>query len=540
MRRFVTLVSVILAGALSLSAGSIRDIDIRVVLDASGAARVTEVWDVNVTDGTEWYLVRDNLGDIRISDLSVSDETGAAYLNEGDWDVDRGIAQKAGRCGIVSKRNGCEICWGVGSYGRHTFTVSYLMSNVVKSLDDYDMLHVQFVSPGLSSAPKHVRLTISAEGQSFSDVNTRIWGFGYDGTMTFAGDGTVVAESDDRFGYGSSMIALMRFDKGMFAPASVQERPFQDVLDRAMDGADFSDEDSFMEKMFAILAMTIWILPVVLAIVSSRVKRRRILGCRMKDVTWSRDIPYDGNLVVSDYILNKLGMKRKPNAIASAMILDMINRNCLIAGRDAKGRVELSFNDDVAQNELTGCEKELYDMMRKASGSDLILQDKEFSRWSSTHDAALTSWTYHLSKEASNDLTARGYMYRNGDTPPAQSKARGLIGFQKYLSDFTLVKERHTQEVTLWKEYLVFAALFGIADKVASELKDIDPMLYQEVVTAGYDPDLIYMTRRLANSITNATTHTSSGGSSSGGFGGGASFGGGGGFSGGGFGGGSR
>ena len=33
-------------------------------------------------------------------------------------------------------------------------------------------------------------------------------------------------------------------------------------------------------------------------------------------------------------------------------------------------------------------------------------------------------------------------------------------------------------EVHLWQDYLVFATLFGIADKVAKELKDIDPIAF--------------------------------------------------------------
>ena len=121
-----------------------------------------------------------------------------------------------------------------------------------------------------------------------------------------------------------------------------------------------------------------------------------------------------------------------------------------------------------------------------------------------------------------------------------------LLGLKKYLQDFTLTGERETAEVHLWQDYLVYGSLFGIANRVAKQLKDIDPVLFEQTVVYDYTTldTVLTMTNSMARAITNAsyvrpsTSHSSSG--SWGGFGGGTSFGGGGGFSGGGFGGGAR
>ena len=48
---------------------SIRDIDITLTLLPDGTASIHERWDVCAADGTEWYLVRGNLGDIEIGNL---------------------------------------------------------------------------------------------------------------------------------------------------------------------------------------------------------------------------------------------------------------------------------------------------------------------------------------------------------------------------------------------------------------------------------------------------------------------------------------
>ena len=51
---------------------SVDSISITAVLSGDGSAAVTEVWNVEIYEGTEWYLVRNNLGDIEITSLSVN------------------------------------------------------------------------------------------------------------------------------------------------------------------------------------------------------------------------------------------------------------------------------------------------------------------------------------------------------------------------------------------------------------------------------------------------------------------------------------
>ena len=131
-------------------------------------------------------------------------------------------------------------------------------------------------------------------------------------------------------------------------------------------------------------------------------------------------------------------------------------------------------------------------------------------------------------------------------TPEGQLEVQHLVGFRKFLEDFTLTGQRETIEVHLWQDYLVYGALLGIADKVAKQLQDIDPVLFEQ--TIGYDyttfNGALNSLNSLSRSITSANrayvASTYSGGSGWSGGGGHSSFGGGGGFSGGGHGGGGR
>ncbi len=118
--------------------------------------------------------------------------------------------------------------------------------------------------------------------------------------------------------------------------------------------------------------------------------------------------------------------------------------------------------------------------------------------------------------------------------------------FKKFLNDFGNFKEKDLPEVKLWERYLVYAVIFGIADKVEKamnvKIHEIDPngTIYGHNFMPLY---YINMDSQISNAISSAVRESvasavaASAQSSSGGFGGGSSFGGGG-FGGGGSGGG--
>ena len=100
MRRAVLTIAAALAFANAVFAvdWNVRDIDVRVRLYNDGSAVVSETWDLTANEGTEVYIPRENLGDIEISNFTVSDETGMQYVFENRWNVDGSLSQKAGRC----------------------------------------------------------------------------------------------------------------------------------------------------------------------------------------------------------------------------------------------------------------------------------------------------------------------------------------------------------------------------------------------------------------------------------------------------------
>ena len=361
MRRLVSSLIAALAFANAVFAvdWNIHDISVNVRLYRDGSAIVSEVWNLTAEEGTEVYVPRTNLGDIEISDFSVTDETGTMYTFENRWDTDRSLARKAGRCGFNRISGGVELCWGLGSYGTHEYNIRYKMTNVVKSLNDYDMVHMQLVNDELAAPPEHVKVTVEVQNAQIDTSWVRLWGYGFHGVSSFE-DGKAVYESTEPFRYESSLIALLRFDKGVFESESVQNKDFQQVLDRAMEGSDYREDrvktwkeklrDLFMSFLSVLVVFAFIFLPFLRMLNGdklSRRQKRKILGGPADKVAWYRDLPFRGDIYKTDYVLDQLETKRLSNGLVSAMILRMIEKGYLLVGKDDKGKVEISFNESL-------------------------------------------------------------------------------------------------------------------------------------------------------------------------------------------------
>ena len=234
------------------------------------------------------------------------------------------------------------------------------------------------------------------------------------------------------------------------------------------------------------------------------------------------------------------------------MILRLIHQGYLEVTREVEGPAVLSFKDDgrmVADTAARG----LLQMLKEAAGADKQLQDKEFSTWAQSHISRISDWSNRARREGLARLSDAGWynLKKVVLTAAGQEEAQKLFGFQRFLSSYTLVDRREAYEAHLWKEYLVFAALFGVAGHVSKQLKDINPSLFKETFHYDLQDFDTVMTvsssfsRAVTRAITSAYTPTyssysSGSGSSSRGYGGSSSRGGGGGFSGGGRGGGGR
>ena len=545
------LLLMLLVSATSLFARpQLRDLNIQVLLMRNGDARITETRQMAIdSEGTECYIVIGSLNGSEVCDLTVSDETGQAYDNIGKWDIERSRDWKAGKCGIVTKHDGYELCWGLGDSGDRTYTTSYTVTNLVKGYDDADGFNYMFVTQGSSPLPDHVRLTIEPEDSlQLTSENTGVWGFRYNGEVGFY-DYQVVAESTEPFNSRSAMIVMCRFNKGMFEPADVRSGSFEDIRQTAFQGSDYVDEDEewTIKDTLILLAIVFGFLVVpIIAVAGYFIYVWRARRKVKKDLMWYREIPLDGNLQQTNDMLNAYKyFGADYNNLLSACILKLINLGAISIeqhlnekGNNVQNFVIHELKDADTQPILL---KKVHQIFQKAAGSDTVLEPNELKSFMKSN------YNQSITDSFINTLHTRTSLSSYKDR---LDEVRQVFGLKKYLQEFSLIDERHVQEVSLWKDYMIFATLFGIADQVIKDMKQINPEYFNMDQVAQQMADdmtlpTIYSTmqkstaRAAMNKAEREAAREARRARSSG-HGGHSSWGGGGGFSGGGFGGGVR
>lgn len=494
MRRLFLVAVALMASAALSFAQEIRDIATTVNLFRNGNAQVIQKWDVNVAEGTEWYIPIDNPGQSYIHDFHVF-ENGNEYANDGrKWNSSRSLEAKTRRCGIVEKGGGnIELCWGQGPYGDHVYTISYIIDNLVLSYPECDGFHWHFLNDEWSTRPQHASIKIVNMTEkeqwywaSADSCNVRYWGFGMNGESWMTTDGSICFESSEKFSYDSFFSALVSFDKGLFLPQKEGEGTFEELKEAAFKGSDYGDEKLGFWDYVGIALFALVFIGVPVFIIWRIIKRiyRRTTGNRYKKAifgkskidTWSRDVPFDANPTVIYSLMQEGDYFAQRNSVAfsnviSAYFLKWIQDGLLRAETDPKNekRVNLRF---VKQNKevlfTDKMENIVYHAAINAAGDDLLEAD-EFKKWSYSNDTEVASWP----NEA---IYCNRYVWQAA----SQEKRCKAVEFKNYLEDFTLIDERSAPEVGLWKKYLVVASAFGIADKVAKNFEKLFPKVMEE------------------------------------------------------------
>lgn len=538
----------VLASATSLFARpQLHRLDIRVVLSHNGDARITETRQMSIdSEGTECYIGKGLPDGCEVRDLRVTDETGREFEDVGSWDIDRSRSWKEGKCGIVAKHGGCEICWGLGESGERTYVTSYTLTGLVCSHPDADAIRHVFLDADVSPKPDECRLTIEAEEDSlrFTEENSGIWGFRFGGELGFA-DGTMVAYNTEPFGQNGALYIMCRFNKGLFEPWYQVDETFETKKNEAFEGSDYvggyGDDEMTGEDIFALimLALGFFVLPVVGGIwyfIYVWRARKKV----NKDLLWYRDIPLKGNLQQANDMINAYRyFGTDYNNLLSACVLKLINMGAIsIESRlNSKGKTEQNF----VIHELPNATdqplllRKIHNIFKDAAGSDTILEPRE-----------LKSFMRSSRNESITDSFINTLHTKTGIThyKDRLDEVRQVFGLKKFLKEFSLLDERHVNEVALWKDYMIFATLFGIADQVIKDMKKINPEYFNmdQVASQMADNMTLPMIRStLLNSTSRAVANKAAREARASGRGGHSSWGGGGGgFSGGGFGGGVR
>lgn len=542
----------------AFAANQVNTMDIEAVIYEDGSMHITQNWEGRFEEGAECYIPMNVPDYLTISNLKVSDQNGI-YDTVPDWNIDWSFEEKAKKCGIDYTDSGYEICFGISRYGHNRYTIEYKLDNVIGGYSERDGVNFRFVNDGMNTTPTDVTVKIYlADGTSITDSNADVWGFGFPGKVVFE-NGSIIVRTDTPMDDKNHVTILLAMDKGIISPSRQEAGSFEEIKKKAFEGSDYDYEGSDEEVSVLEVIVTILLsfgLPIGLIIWIRRIKMKRAEKKRKKLAErfgYFRELPNEGMLSAT-YALGRMFDVCEDGAILATGMLRLIQLGCLTPVETQKVGFMGQTKDTISLKLTGSChdkmneyDEYLYTVLEGAAGSDAILQPKELERFANQNDKLLRAYI------EKHDSAGRAYLSQKHcfkrwnipaklkDLTPAGEQELGeLMGFKRYLEDFSLVAERGVKEMPIWRELLSYAILFGIADQVADQMKELYPSLSLElddysrsIVTAYSYHYLLYSNMKKAEQRREQEKRSSGGG----GF---ASIGGGSGYIGGGSGGGTR
>ena len=297
-----------------------------------------------------------------------------------------------------------------------------------------------------------------------------------------------------------------------------------------------SGDDEYMEddytKFGVLLFFGLFLYKIVKEKLRSRKERKRVSallaekmgGSKYEDIPYWRQLPLGGNLLLSGGTLSavdsmmrrssmrNLGIKFGLQQLYDAFILRMIYKKniTIIYSSDERGNQQKLFRinkpvvpqqeedvtdryDDGVQMMSTygmrneaigeetyqhaamkyrgymndrGVEYLIQNLLYEAAGEDHLLQPDELRCYVEANPLEWRQFAVMLNRLVTGVVNEESL---------SASDTQQVVGFLRYLRDFSLVGERNIEEVSLWKEYLVFASFYGIADKVRKDMKKVAP-----------------------------------------------------------------
>ena len=256
------------------------------------------------------------------------------------------------------------------------------------------------------------------------------------------------------------------------------------------------------------------------------------------DIEYFREIPDEANatparaLYMRNFETNNSNITYNIDKIFSATILDLSLKGLIEFEPMDKNEVRIIVKNDNSEIEISEDEKVIYNILVKACGSKGSTTVKEFEKYSrvnyddiypklqklqkiverdeeacgkvdSKRKNASKYWTNEKNKydvilvllivlpftwplfgfhigiirciiELSKNIKKIPILSENGNLEMKQWKS-----LEKYMKDYSLLKEKKVPDIVLWEKFLVYATTFGISKQVIKQLKMVHPEMFE-------------------------------------------------------------
>lgn len=561
MKKILFFISLSFIFILNVHANDLKKIDMDIYIKPNGDADIIEKWTAKADEGTELYKTYNNLGESEIKDYKVYMD-GKEYTFDEYWNVYGSFSDKTYKNGINYIDDGLELCWGLSSYGEHTYTLTYTITNFVVELTDSQMVYWTLIPKNLNDKVENIYIKVHSD--FYYEDTLDVWGYGQGGAPTYVYDGVIEMSNDHSLTSDEYMTMLIKFPLGSFTTDYKIDNAFDYYLNMAEEDAIHYENERKANRLEDILFIGFFIGIFVVAIVSSILtiifassndaKAAKYMKTKKhlpKDINYFRDIP-EGGIFRNYYISNLYNLVNKKTDLFGSILLKWLKEGYITIEKIE--RTGLLKKSEIVTSIKLGnivCEysyeEELYRIIKEAA-KDNYLDEYEFKKWSEKHYNRILDWFDNINDVEYSSLLNEGVITKTitkkglrakatfTENEIIYNKAIELAGLKKFLDEFSNLNEKRSIEVHLWEDYLIYAQMFGIAKKVAEEFQKMYPELveqmnydYSDIILLNNFSHNIVSTAEKARSeaIARANSYSSGGGGFSSSGGGGGSFGGG-------------
>ncbi len=488
------------------SENTVHNIDIHVKVDYNGDAHINEVWNIDVYNGTEIYKIMNQIYESEIKDFYVVDDKGYMYKSMNQWDIQRSFDYKSYKCGIIQDEEHFELCFGIGDYGNRTYSLNYTITNFVKDYKDVQGIKSMIISD-MSLPVENFNMTIELP-YSIDKELSDIYGFGFKGIMSID-ENKVIIKNTKPIILGEKVHFIMTFDDQLFENVYHSEVNINDVIRTLKRNSEYkkseymSDEyyNTFLMKqeytmMMFIAGISLMGVTGLILLVSYIRYKGKLKDYIFNDNTTIQKENIKKNSEILDLhlfdiyylsmITDILDETNRHNLIGSLMF-DWINKDILVFNKIDESSYEISFNDIHFEN---GLERHLFNYLKEASGSNLLLEKDEFERWSLENYEKIDLWLDEVYQYVENKYKNNGllceesvhgkWLFKNVDVKryvydkQIKDNIYHMLGLKTFLENAQYKQEREQLSEKQWDQYLVYVYLFDLFDKIDSELETYD------------------------------------------------------------------
>lgn len=544
----------------NVKANNISKISMDIYVDNNGDAYITEVWNAYLSSGTEGYRYYGNLGNSEILDYTVSDryQTYTSYNSSGTWNLNASFDEKAYKYGIYDAGDHKELCFGISNYGSNIYTLKYKITGFVATTEDSDIIYWELIPSNLDVDNVYIKIHSDFNYEDTLDV----WGYGNYGGYAYVYDGYIEI-SNASLSSNEYVVALVKFEKGTFNTTNNISGNFDKYYEMAENGAThYENKTSIFATIMGIIttlfSMLFWVFIIVIICKSSASAGNKSgtmtldygdQGKKLpKNVNLFRELPCGKDIFRAYWVANNYDLVKKKTDFLGAILLKWLKQEKIKIESKTVGKIFKKEDTTIVFTEGetldTEVENKLYNFMYTAS-KDGILESKEFEKWCKNNYSKIFKWFDEVLDYENNKLIEEGKLVEKEKTtlkifkstyysvdPAMYGEAIYMKGLKEFFKEFENMKDKEAIEVNLWEEYLMYAQIFGVADKVAKQFKE----LYPDVITDDTYSSMVFVHDISHTAMVSASTaksraesYSSGGGGFSSGGGGGGSFGGGGG-----------